>query len=130
MRGFFVLGEDSRQRGVHAVVPNYPVFDLHFEYYQVSKCQRLPDDFLMAAQLLEKPGKRVDLVGNPIGWPIVSPKLLAVFEEFANDDIQCLRLNAIDSSGTPVLGDYRVVNVLCCLDQAVDLEKSITSRHN
>lgn len=131
MRRFFVLGEDSRQRGVHAVIPTYPVLGpVCFDSTQVSKCQRLPDDCLMHGQLLEKPGKRVDLVGNPLGWAIVSPKMLSVFEEYAQDDIQALRFNAVDSSATAVLTDYRVVNVLRCLDRTVDLEKSVTSRHN
>jgi hypothetical protein len=128
MRRFFMLTEDSRQRGVHALVPNYPVFDVYFEYYQVSKCQRLPDDFLMAAQLLEKPGKKVDLVGNPMGWPIVSPELLALFQESAIDNIQVLRMNVVDSSGVPALTNYSVVNVLRCLDKTVDLDRSVISR--
>jgi hypothetical protein len=129
MRRFFVLAVDSRQTGVHAVVPNYPVFDLYFDYFRVLKCERIPDDSLMAGQLLERPGKRTDFVGNPLGWPIVSPALLRVFESVANDDIQSLYLNVVDKSGAPVLRDYRVVNVLRCLDRAVDLEKSVTSRH-
>jgi hypothetical protein len=130
MRRFFLLGEDSRLRGVHAVVPNYPVLGpFYFDSAQVLKCLRVPDDCLMAEQLVEKPGKKVDLVGNPLGWAIVSPAMLRVFEEFARENIQALPLNVIDSSGTPVLTDYRVVNVLRCLDQTVDLEHSVTSRH-
>jgi hypothetical protein len=130
MRRFFLLAEDSRQRGVHALVPNYPVFDnLYFDSEQVSKCQRVPDDCLMAGQLLEKPGKRVDLVGNPLGWPIVSPAMLALFQELAKDDIQAVPFNAIDSSGMPVLTEYRVVNVLRCLDGTIDVKHSVTSCH-
>jgi hypothetical protein len=83
----------------------------------------------MAGQLLEKKGRKVDLVGNSMGWTIVSPALLAVFEEFAKDFIQALRFSAVDSSGTAVLVEYRVINVLRCLDEAVDLDKSVTSRH-
>ena len=131
MRQFFKLTEDSRQKGVHAVVPTYPVLGaVCFDSTQVLKCQCVPDDCLMAGQVVEKPGKKVDLVGNPMGWPIVSPAMLSVFNEFAGDSIQSLRLNARDSGGAPALLDYRVINVLRCLDQAVDLEKSVTSRHN
>jgi hypothetical protein len=129
MRRFFVLTEDSRQTGVHAVVPNYPEFDVYFDYAQVLKCQRVPEDYLIPAQLLEKPGKKVDLVGNPLSWPIASPKMLRVFQESAKETIQPLRLSVMDSSGTPVLTDYRVVNVLLCLDETIDLANSITSRH-
>jgi hypothetical protein len=83
----------------------------------------------MAGQLLEKPGKKVDLVGNPMAWTIVSPALLSVFEEFAKDDIQSLRLNVVDSSSRAVLTDYMVINVLRCLDETVDMERSVTSCH-
>jgi hypothetical protein len=127
MRRFFLLTVDSRLTGVHAVVPNYPAFNLYFEYYQVTKCRTLPADFLVAAQLREIPGKRVDFVGNPLGWPIVSPAMLKVFDEFGNSAIQVLRFTAVDSSGKPVLSDYRVMNVLACLEEVIDLERSVTS---
>jgi hypothetical protein len=129
LRRFFILSPDSRQTAVHALVPTYPTFDVNFEYYEVSKCHPLPDDYLLKAQLLEKPGKKVDFVGNPLGWPIVSPTMLDIFSEFGTGSIQGLRFNAVDSSGKPVLENYRVINVLCCLSDVVSLEASVTSRH-
>jgi len=129
MRRFFILTEDSRPKGVEAVVPNYPVFDMYFEYYQVSKCQSVPDDCLLGAQLLANAGRRVDLVGNPLGWVIVSPAMLRVFSEFASDHMQILRFDAVNAYGQHVLEDYRVVNVLSCLEGVIDLTQSVTSRH-
>jgi hypothetical protein len=55
--------------------------------------------------------------------------MLSVFREYANDHIQSLRFNAVDSSGKRVLEDYRSVNVLNCLDDVVDLDRSVTSQH-
>lgn len=130
MRRFFILTEDSRQRGSHSVVPIYPVLGPNcFNSTQVLKGKLVPDDCLMAGPIMEKSGKKVDLVGNPMGWPIVSPGMLIVFNEFATGMIQSLRFNAVDSSGAPALTDYRVMNVLNCLDEVVDLDQSVTSRH-
>jgi hypothetical protein len=132
MRKFFLLshhGYPTRKGAqIQGVEPAYDSgYDLEgFDDTRLCKCREVAENFLRGVPLRVTPGKPCDYVPNVLAWPIVSPRLLAVFQKFGTE-MQILRADFVDSSGNPALVDYKVLNLLRCLEGTVDLNKSTTS---
>jgi hypothetical protein len=124
MRKFFLLSYQAYGDDIWTVEPGYKAGT--FNDTRLYHCNRVPDNYLEGVSLRVTAGKPCDFVPNPMLWPIVSPKMLGIFQKFG-PEMQVLDAQFVDQSGQQVLTDYKVLNILQCLTGALDLNLSTTS---
>ncbi len=78
---------------------------------------------LSAASLSLSAGLLPDYINNPLGWSIVSGRLLTVFSQLAGSNIEVLKV-PLNPTGAAGETEYFVINVIKHLD-CLDYSKSV-----
>lgn len=72
----------------------------------------------------DQEGKLEDYISNPLGWPIVSQRIVKIFDSLEIVNIQYFPANILHKTSNKEIHSYHIVNVLELIS-ALDLEKSV-----
>lgn len=72
----------------------------------------------------EEDGQFEDYLPNPLGWPILSQRMVKLFDNLGVGNIQYLQINICHKASGKEVGGYQIANILELIP-ALDLKESV-----
>jgi hypothetical protein len=97
-----------------------------FDYLQLIQGTFFKGNLPPDVRLRLAPGKKplADYPGNPLGWPIMSKRLVKALWPFIKDSVQLIPALLYERNSVQLVTGYSIVNVLKILD-CIDVSRSV-----